>query len=233
MVLPMRYPDKAVEELAYASGQFGLNVAFLAPTPPPERRWSDPSLDPVWEAMQDLGVVVCVHEFTQLGAAYPSVARESYRDSYPMMYYCGHTVECQLTLMDLIVGGVFQRFPTLNIGFVEAHVAWLPGWLAHMDSLGSWLDSYKRGSKGERHLELLPTEYFRRQCFIVGFPDDAWIGEVLKHVGEDNVLLCTDYPHPGMTYRMAESFTSSYPNVTGSTREKLLGGNAVRIFRMD
>jgi predicted TIM-barrel fold metal-dependent hydrolase len=56
---------------------------------------------------------------------------------------------------------------------------------------------------------------------------------MLTHVGEDNVLLCTDYPHPGMASRIEESFTASYPDVAGSTRQKLLGGNAVRIFQLD
>ena len=233
MVLPMRYPDKALEEFRFAASVLGLKSAFVAPTPPPERRWSDPELDPLWGAMEDAGTVVCVHEFTGAQSEYPAVARASYGDSYPMMYYCGHTVECQLALMDLIVGGVMERFPALHFGFIEAHVAWLPGWLAQMDSLGSWLDSFKRGKKGERTLGLLPTEYFRRQCFVAAFPDDAWIGEVLTHIGEDNVLLCTDYPHPGMSYDMAESFTTSYPKITGSTRQKLLGGNARRIFQLD
>jgi predicted TIM-barrel fold metal-dependent hydrolase len=123
MVLPMRYPDRALEEFVYATSALGLKSVFVAPTPPPERRWSDPELDPVWGAMEDAGAVVCVHEFTQSDSEYPSVARASYGDSYPMMYYCGHTVECQLAVMDLIVGGVMGRFPGLHFGFIEAHVA--------------------------------------------------------------------------------------------------------------
>jgi hypothetical protein len=67
----------------------------------------------------------------------------------------------------------------------------------------------------------------------VAFPDDAWIAEVLTRIGEDSLALCTDYPHPGMSHRMKESFADSYPGVTGSTRDKLLGGNAVRIFHID
>ena len=46
------------------------------------------------------------------------------------------------------------------------------------------------------------------------------------------MLLCTDYPHP-VEPDMAESFTRSYPDITGSTRQKLLGGNAARIFQLD
>ncbi len=232
MVLPMRYPDKALAEARYAIRTLGLRSAFVAPTPPPERRWSDPALDPVWREMQDAGIVVNMHEFSQLAPGYPGVSKPFYRDNYQMMYYCGHTVEMQLALMDLIVGGVLERFPRLQFGFIEAHTAWLPGWLAHMDSLGSWLASSKRGAKGERYMSLRPTEFFRRQCFLASFPDDAWILETIKYVGEDNVVLCTDYPHPGTSYQMRETFDKAYPGFSEPVRRKLLGGNAERIFSL-
>jgi predicted TIM-barrel fold metal-dependent hydrolase len=147
-----------------------------------------------------------------------------------MMYYCHHTVEMQLALMDLIVGGTLERFPRLQFGFIEAHTAWLPGWLAQMDSLGSWLSTNKLGNKGERYLSQLPTEFFRRQCFLASFPDDAWIDEAVRSVGEDNVVIGTDYPHPGTCSKMKETFVKSYPDMSESVRDKLLGGNAMRIF---
>jgi predicted TIM-barrel fold metal-dependent hydrolase len=232
MLLPWRFPRQAFDVFTHATSELGLGIAFMSPTPPPERRWSDGELDRIWGAMEDAEVVVCVHEFTQLGPGYPSVARDSYRSSYPMMYLCGHTVETQLALMDLIMGGVMERFPRLSFGFVEAHTAWLPGWLAQMDDLGSWLASNKRGRKGERHMSLFPTEFFRRQCFVVSFPDDAWIPEAVTYIGPDNVTLCTDYPHPGTAAAMAATFRESHPDLTGDVQAKIIGGNAVRIFRL-
>jgi len=232
MVLPMRHPQKALEVLKHGVERLGLKSAFIGPTPSEERRWSDPAFDPVWEAMQANGVVVCMHEFTQTEPGYRSVARDTYRGSYAMMYYCGHTVEVQLTLMDLIVGGVMERFPRLQFGFIEAHTAWLPGWLAQMDNLGSWLATHKRGNKNERNMSLFPTEFFRRQCFIASFPDDAWIAEAVKYIGEDSVVLCTDYPHPGTSHQMAAAFREAYPDMPETTRVKLLGGNAARIFNL-
>ena len=228
MVLPLRYPEKAVQEMTYAHQILGLQSAFVAPTPPPERRWSDPALDPLWAGMQEAGIVVCMHEFSN--SLYPTVARPTYKDSYAFRYYCGHIVEIQLALMDLIGGGVLERFPRLQAGFIEAHTAWLPGWLAVIDSLGSWLASSKRGKKGQRVMSLLPTEFFRRQCFVASFPDDAWVPEAVKYVGEDNVVLCTDYPHPGTGYQMVASFNSAHPTLSDEVRRKIIGGNAARIF---
>jgi len=231
MTVP-RHPAQAVEELRHAVKELGLKIAFIAPTPAAEYRWSDPVWDPLWAEAQEAGVVVTFHEFTQTPDGDPVVARNSYKESYPFMYFCGHIVEIQLALMDVIGGGVLERFPNLQVGFVEANVAWLPGWLASMDSLWGWLSNGKRQPKGTRAMSLTATEFFQRQCFIVAFPDDAWIGEVVQYVGEDHLVLCTDYPHPGTSYHMMDTFNEKYQDFSDEVRRKLLGGNAERIFSL-
>ena len=230
MILPMRWPDHALRELEFARG-LGLNILFIPPTLPIERHWGDPALDPVYRELQDKNVVVTFHEFSQVpkGAGH-QISRESYKDSYPFMYFCGHVVEVQLALMNVIGGGVLERFPRLRVGFVEANIAWLPGWLALMDNLWGWLSNHKRQPKGTKAMSLTATEFFRRQCYIVAFPDDAWVPQCIEHVGEDNVVLCTDYPHPGTTYRMKDTFAQTYPGLSEGTRRKLLGANAERIL---
>lgn len=230
MTLPMGFPDRALAELRYAVDELGLRVVFAAPTPDRARRWSDPSLDPLWAAMQDAGVVMTFHEFTRLGGDAPFVARESYRDSYALMYLCGHSVEAQLAVMDVIGGGVLERFPRLKVGFVEAHVAWLPGWLALMDSLWPRISTSFRERTGTGTLALRPTEYFGRQCFITAFPDDAWIAQVVEHVGEDCVTLATDFPHPQTRYGVVKMFEDQQAELPQGVRDKILGGNAARIF---
>jgi predicted TIM-barrel fold metal-dependent hydrolase len=99
-----------------------------------------------------------------------------------------------------------------------------------MDSLWGWLSSHKRQKKGTKTMSLTASEFFRRQCYIVAFPDDTWIPQCMEHVGEENVVLCTDFPHPGTTYRMKETFSENYPDLSGATQRKLLGANAERIF---
>jgi predicted TIM-barrel fold metal-dependent hydrolase len=136
--------------------------------------------------------------------------------------------------MDLLHGGVFSKFPKLQIGLVEAHTAWLPGWLASLDehwdrAKSSHKDLQQWPDKGE----LSPTELFRRQGFIVSFPDDNWVDKTIDFVGENNVLVCTDYPHPQTRYNMLNKFQESYPDLSDDVRRKVLGENAKRIFNLD
>jgi predicted TIM-barrel fold metal-dependent hydrolase len=228
MMLPFRYPEKVLEEFHFAVGSLGLEVAFAAPTPAPERRWSDAALDPIWREMEAAGVVMAFHEFTR--GVQGSVGRPVYRDAYPMMYLCGHSVEAQLTLMDLLLGGVYERFPRLPIGFVEAHIAWLPGWLALMDDSFPRTSTFFKERTGTGTLSMLPSDFFRRQGFIAAFPDDTWLEETIRHVGAETVVICSDYPHPQTRYGVLDQLRQNHPDLPEDVRRKILGENALRIM---
>ncbi|MBW2424942.1 MAG: amidohydrolase family protein [Deltaproteobacteria bacterium] len=230
MILPMRYPDEAVAELKHARS-LGLRIAFAPPTPARERCWSDTALDPLWSELEATSTPLAFHEISRLPKdGGEMVARHIYKDSYPFMYFCGHLVETQLAIMDMIGGGVLERFPGLRVGVVEANVAWLPGWLASMDDLWGWLSSRKQQPKGTLAAPLKASDYFKRQCFIAAFPDDTWIDECIRHLGAEPIVLCTDFPHPGMNHRMGETLDETYPDLDPDVRGMLLGGNAQRIF---
>jgi predicted TIM-barrel fold metal-dependent hydrolase len=231
-MLPWHDPERALAELDGAL-KLGMKVAFSAPTPSRRYRWSHRAYDPLWKALQDNNVTMTFHDFTRMpGADSPLVAREAYSDNYMMMYLCGHTVEPQVTLMDLMLGGVFNRFPRLRMVFVEAHIAWLPGWLASMDQQWERTKSVQDVSDWP-DTDMTPTELFRRQGAIVAFPDDNWLKQTIEHVSDDNILICSDYPHPQTRYQMVKEFASKYPALSAGTREKILGGNACRFFGLN
>lgn len=233
MMLPVLFPDLAVAEFRYASEELGLDAIFAVPTPHKDRRWSDPAFDPLWGAVQAAGAVMMFHEFTRVDRSeLPTVIRPCYTDSYPISYLAGHVVEAQLAVTDLIGGGALDRFPELQVGFVEAHVAWLPGWLALMDSLWPRISTHFGTTEGTGTLQLRPTEYFRRQCTIVAFPDDVWISETVKQVGARSITLCSDFPHPNAVGRtpMDGVFRRTNPMLSADEQDLIINGNARRMF---
>ena len=44
-------------------------------------------------------------------------------------------------------------------------------------------------------LQALPSEYFRRQCFISVDPDEDQVEWVIQRLGDDTLVFSTDYPH--------------------------------------
>lgn len=227
MLLPMNHPEVARAELAYARDQLGLGIAFANPTPVPGLHWSHPDYDVFWAAAQDLDVVFTFHEGSS--SKDRSVGGDRY-EQYAMRYVCGHVVEIELGLMDVLLGGVCERFPRLTIGLVEAHVAWLPGWLAILDDQFPRVSSLftERGGKGP--LSLRPSEYFQRQCFIVAFPDDTMLKEVTDRVGDDRVIISSDYPHPQTRYDLVKTLHETHPEIGPDLEAKLLHANASAIF---
>jgi uncharacterized protein len=228
LLLPWYQPELAVEEFLRARDQ-GFRLAFSTPTPSPERRWSDPAYDPLWSVMEESNVVMTFHEFTRIpGGKSTLVARESYQDSYAMTYLCGHTVEIQLAMMDVTLGGVCDRFPDLKFGFVEAHAAWLPGWLSMLDSV--WERPLTAESMNRKDTDLRPSELIKRQGYVVGFPDDRDLDIVVQRVGAQSLVIGSDYPHPQTVYGLIETFQRSYPGLSEDIQHQILAGNSQRIL---
>ncbi len=192
MLLPLNHIDVAIAEMRYAREECGLNIAFANPTPPGDTHWSDPSFEVLWSAMEDLGVTLGFHE-SAVGAGPNTVGINRYQGEHSMLYLCAHTVEPQLAVMDLIMGGVLIRHPRLRVGLLEAHLSWLPGWLDLLDHLG---DRYPTSRIDP---DLQPSDVFKRQCFVAAFPDDVRINEVAEAVGESNVVFSSDWPHKSLT----------------------------------
>ena len=232
MVLPFYHPSRVLEEFEYASRELDLRVAFCPPTPSFDRAWSDSEMDPLWQSMQEAQVPLTFHEFTRFPDGSSNlVARSYYQKSFIMMGLCSRVVEMQLTLMDLILGGVLDRFPKLRVGMAEANVAWLPAWLALLDD--KWENARTRGVESRKGLidfTRSPSDQFRRQGFVVAFPDDLWLEETIKYLGPDNVMIGSDFPHPATRPNMVRTFDAANGSLSQEVRRKILSENAVRVY---
>src|SRR5690348_12686553 len=86
--------------------------------------------------------------------------------------------------------GTLERFPMLKLGVLVSGSGWVGSLLDRMDAV------YESNVCRFLHLTSPPSEYFRRQCFISGEPDETAAPLIIDHVGADNFMWATDYPHP-------------------------------------
>lgn len=191
MLLPLNHPKVAIEELRYAREECGLNVAFANPTPPDDIAWSDPRYEDLWSAFEDLDVTVAFHE-SAVGATPNTVGVHRYYGYQPMLYLTAHTVEPQLAVMDVLLGGLLVRHPRLRLGLLEAHLTWLPGWLEMVDHV---VARYPQGWG----YDVRPSELFARNMFVAAFPDDVGLGDVHRQLPGGNVVFSSDWPHKSLT----------------------------------
>lgn len=229
MILPYNHPERAAAEARWAHGH-GLRLAVSNPTPPDDRAWSDRFYDPVWRTLDELGVPFVLHEITT-GCPPHTLGVQRYARTYHMVYLVTHVVEAMLAMTDLIVSGTLQRFGGLRVMLAEAHLSWLPGWLALLDytygtiGSGSAFARTVRAGSGEALLDELPSEFFRRQCFVSAFPDDPLLAEALG-VAPDNVMASTDWPHPVAEGRTGIDELARREDLSEPAKRRLLADNA-------
>jgi predicted TIM-barrel fold metal-dependent hydrolase len=104
------------------------------------------------------------------------------------------------------------------------------GWIGPMlDRLDAFSEALRIARVGGR---LSATELFRRQCFISGDPDETTAPYTIEHVGADCFMWATDYPHPDHPHTWVDDLTRYAKVLSPAAREKVLGGNVKRIYRL-
>lgn len=130
-----------------------------------------------------------------------------------------------LALAAMITGGVLARFPRLRVGFLEGNSGWLPWWLNRLD------DQWKKYGGGESiRLDGLPSEYFRRQCYIGTDVDEELLSVVIDEVGDDNIVMSTDYPHADGPFPHGTETFLNLPGVSLESKRKILWDNCVKLY---
>jgi predicted TIM-barrel fold metal-dependent hydrolase len=131
----------------------------------------------------------------------------------------------QQAFVSYIALGTLDRFPTLRLGILEAGSGWVGAMLDRLDAVSDALG--RRSQSGLR-----ATDYFRRQCFVSGDPDETTAPHTIEHVGADCFMWATDYPHPDHPHTWVTDLTR-YANVLRpDVRRKVLGDNVRRIYKL-
>ena len=100
-------------------------------------------------------------------------------------------MEMMVTSVNIIWGGVCERFPKLRFAFLECGGGWMAPWLDRMDRHFD-----RKHVHGNSDLKMRPSEYFRRQCWISFEPVESTIAQHAELLGANKLLWATDYPHP-------------------------------------
>jgi predicted TIM-barrel fold metal-dependent hydrolase len=128
----------------------------------------------------------------------------------------------------MIFGGVFERYPKLHVGAIEFEVAWAPYFMGRMDNVYT---ERAVGVRGRRFKDgALPSDFFRRNVFISFQEDDLGI-QLRTHIGVENLLWGSDYPHAESTFpRSREIVARILHGIPQMEQAQIAGGNAARLY---
>ncbi len=128
-------------------------------------------------------------------------------------------------MCELIMSGLFDRFPDLQILGVETEVGWIPEALEQLDNF-YWRNRTHTGV-AIRHL---PSDYFHRH-FVCTFITDR-TGIRNRHaIGVKNMAWSTDYPHHGCDWPYSRKLISEmFDSVPADETYQICAGNMVRLY---
>jgi predicted TIM-barrel fold metal-dependent hydrolase len=206
-------PVAAVAEARRAVGDLGAPGIVVSPFAG-HLHLDDPSLDPLWAFAVERDVAIAVHggRFT----TDPLLPSASFRD-VKRYYVMAHPFGQMMALADFVMGGVFDRFPTLRVAFLEAGIGWVR-WYA--DRLHEAEESAPTSSGLSRE----PHEYVHGgNCFFSCEPDEPGLQDNVRAIGDDVVVFASDYPH----------FDCSFPRTAAAMAEHLPDREILRKVTVD
>jgi 2,3-dihydroxybenzoate decarboxylase len=204
-VLPLQDPAAATVELRRAVTDFGCRVAFIDPQPS-GRSLSDQAYGPVWEAAEELGVVLTIGQGSSASMPGPG--------SIPLPAGA-----------QLIALGILERHPGLRCCFLASSGGWDPSWLVQLDEQVEALVGRSPD------LQLAPSEYFVRQCAIRVGVDETTLPALVSSTGAGRILWGSDDRQHDATFTgAARAIRRTVAPCNPTTQIKVLGLNARHLY---
>lgn len=139
-----------------------------------------------------------------------------------------------MSLSQLILSGVFDRLPDLEIFFAETRLGWVPFWMEEADY---WYERHRHWSErllGFAPLARRPSEYVQRHIhFSVQHVERVAI-ELRHHLGVEHVMFATDFPHIECDWPNTRPFAERlFAGVPADEAFKIAAGNVLKFFRLE
>ena len=241
-VIPWTNIDDAVAELERCA-RLGLKGVALGVFPSGK---SYPTLedDRFWAAALDMKMPLTVHVgFDRLGprASEPTFV---YGDADPaaVAKIPGRTIvewmallglPPALSLTQMVMSGVFDRIPDLQVFFAETRLGWVPFWMEEADY---WYERHRHWAERLLNLKPLrqrPSDYVRQHIhFSVQHVERVAI-ELRHHLGVGHVMFATDFPHIECDWPNTRPFAERlFAGVPLDESFKIAAGNVLSYFRL-
>jgi predicted TIM-barrel fold metal-dependent hydrolase len=181
---------------------------------------------PIYEACERNGYPLAIHPGTE-GMGINHQPTPGFPTRY-IEWHCAMSLAFQAHLVSFLTEGVFERFPTLKIVFVEGGVAWLAPLL--------WrLDAYWKSLRAEVPWVRRPPSEYLRDHFRMGTQplerpdDDRQLLQIFEMMDAKSILMfSSDYPHWDF-----DSPSRAFPKLPTEVRDAIFWENARSLYELE
>lgn len=220
-VMPLRDVKASVEELRRTKDAGAVAATALGSVW--EKNLTDKVFYPFWEQAERLNIPVCIHfgwSFPALTNFYADLANSSFSAAALPVIMAFHSI---------ISSRLLDEFPRLKLAFLEVGSEWLPYAVHKLDR--RYRNS--RASLSSFSAPRKPSDYLKNGNIYVACETDEDINHVLTCIGEDQLVIASDYPHSDPSRE--EDLVGALNNrtdVPAKVREKILCHNPARLYEL-
>ena len=186
---------------------------------------NDGVYDPVWAVCQELGVPICFHAGASAKIQIPAYAGYPPATAAAIQAITGPASSVSV-LVNLLISKILMRFANLKIVLAESGLGWGAYLLEYTDfqATGDQLP--------ENGYDLMPSELFKRQCYLVGWYDCASL-RVRDYIGAENILWSSQFPQATSTWPDTRAaLAKSFAGVADADKQKILWQNAAQLYKI-
>ena len=215
--VPLNDPQLAVEELHYGIKELGLK-GFQIASHYGKTNLNDKDFFPFYEECQKLEASLLVHPWDMMG--------KETMPEYWLPWLVGMPAETARAICSMIFGGIFERFPRLKVCF--AH-----GGGSFIGTLGRIRHGFAvRPDLCAQDNPKDPIESLGKFWIDSIVHDPTMLQHAIQLLGEDRIMLGSDYPFPLGELSPGE-LIESMDKWSSSRKAKLLGLNALQWLNLN
>lgn len=240
-VIPQTGIDDAIAEMRYCKDA-GLRAVLLSrfPNGTGVPKSSD---DDFWAAALEMQMAVTMHVTIDRSGVtslieYPNAKPEVVERIRGSAQFCEQTTkmarDAGITAMQMVLSGVFDRFPELEIFTAETQIGWIPLFLEVCEQRFERHHHWAESLLGWQPLENgTPSEYVRRH-FSWGFQCDTTGIAMRDKIGVDKLIWGADFPHQESDWPHSKDILdANFSGVSDEERYLMSCGNIARFLHLD